>query len=56
MLKIFSTYKLLVLLLILPFTVIGKNIDLSKNANKTQISILTCDPGNEIYSLFGHSA
>ena len=56
MLKIFSTYKLLILLLILPFTVIGKNIDLSKNANKTRISILTCDPGNEIYSLFGHSA
>lgn len=25
------------------------------NIDNTQISILTCDPGNEIYSLFGHS-
>jgi len=24
--------------------------------NNTQISLLTCDPGSEIYSLFGHSA
>jgi hypothetical protein len=35
---------------------IGNNIDFTKNINTTKISILTCDPGNEIYSLFGHSA
>ena len=27
-----------------------------KNVNHSKISILTCDPGTEIYSLFGHSA
>ena len=26
-----------------------------RNIDNTQFSILTCDPGNEIYSLFGHS-
>ena len=30
------------------------NISFS-NIDNTQFSILTCDPGNEIYSLFGHS-
>ena len=58
MLKKFSSCKLLVLLLLfLPtYSILGSNIDISKNINKTQISVLTCDPGNEIYSLFGHSA
>ena len=27
-----------------------------RNLEATKFSILTCDPGNEIYSLFGHSA
>lgn len=31
----------------------GQNITLSKNA---QVSIITCDTGNESYSLFGHTA
>jgi hypothetical protein len=31
----------------------GQNIPLSKN---TQVSIITCDTGNESYSLFGHTA
>ncbi len=29
---------------------------LAKDLNNTEISLLTCDPGNEIYSHFGHSA
>lgn len=56
MLKKFSSCKLVFLLLFLPTCILGSNIDISKNINKTQISVLTCDPGNEIYSLFGHSA
>ena len=56
MLKKFSSCKLIILLLFLPTCIFGSNIDISKNINKTQISVLTCDPGNEIYSLFGHSA
>ena len=33
------------------------NFDLLiENTENTTISILTCDPGNEIYSFFGHSA
>ena len=47
---------MIILLLFLPTCIFGSNIDISKNINKTQISVLTCDPGNEIYSLFGHSA
>ncbi|MDA9809437.1 DUF4105 domain-containing protein [Flavobacteriales bacterium] len=50
------TYKILFLLIITPVYLIGNNIDFTKNINTTKISILTCDPGNEIYSLFGHSA
>ncbi|RPG78913.1 MAG: DUF4105 domain-containing protein, partial [Crocinitomicaceae bacterium TMED135] len=44
------------IILFTPFSIFGKNIDLSKNVSHSKISILTCDPGNEIYSLFGHSA
>lgn len=44
---------LLTLLLILFFQVSGKSHSLS---NQAQISILTCSPGTELYSLFGHTA
>ena len=49
-------FKIIFLTVFLPFLIFGKNIDLSKNLSHSKISILTCDPGNEIYSLFGHSA
>ena len=56
MLQKYLIYKILFLLIITPVYLIGNNIDFTKNINTTKISILTCDPGNEIYSLFGHSA
>ena len=56
MLQKYLTYKILFLLIITPVYLIGNNIDFTKNINTTKISILTCDPGNEIYLLFGHSA
>lgn len=56
MLQKYLTYKILFLLIITPVYLIGNSIDFTKNINTTKISILTCDPGNEIYSLFGHSA
>ena len=56
MLQKYLTYKILFLLIINPVYLIGNNIDFTKNINTTKVSILTCDPGNEIYSLFGHSA
>jgi hypothetical protein len=52
----YLTFKIIFLTVFLPFLIFGKNIDLSKNLSHSKISILTCDPGNEIYSLFGHSA
>ena len=56
MLQKYLIYKILFLLIITPVYLIGNSIDFTKNINTTKISILTCDPGNEIYSLFGHSA
>ena len=56
MLQKYLIYKILFLLIITPVYLIGNIIDFTKNINTTKISILTCDPGNEIYSLFGHSA
>jgi len=49
----FLKYKFIFLLLIINFTSFGNNRKLSKDA---VFSILTCDEGNEIYSLFGHIA
>ena len=49
-------FRIVLLATLLPHLNFGKNIDLSKNVNHSKISILTCDPGTEIYSLFGHSA
>jgi hypothetical protein len=40
-------------LLIISMSGFGQNILLSKNA---QVSVITCDTGNETYSLFGHTA
>lgn len=48
-----SSRILFFFLLFLSFCSFGQNIPLSNN---TQISIITCDTGNESYSLFGHTA
>lgn len=40
-------------LLIVSMSSFGQNIPLSKNS---RVSIITCDTGNESYSLFGHTA
>ncbi len=44
-------FILIITICIYPF--IGKSQQLSPNA---EISLLTCSPGNELYTLFGHSA
>ena len=51
--KFSNWIKLIFLLLIFPNNSIA-NISF-RNIDNTQFSILTCSPGNEIYSLFGHS-
>ena len=51
--KFSNWIKLIFFLLIFPNNSIA-NISF-RNINNTQFSILTCAPGNEIYSLFGHS-
>lgn len=43
----------LIALLICSISSFGQNILLSKNS---QVSVITCDTGNESYSLFGHTA
>jgi len=43
-------------LLFFPFWAFSNSLNISENIESTEISVLTCDPGNEIYSLFGHSA
>ena len=52
----YSIFKILFLLLCCPIFIFSNKLDLSNNVVQTKISVLTCDPGNEIYSLFGHSA
>ena len=49
-------FKILFLLFCCPIFIFSNKLDLSNNVGQTKISVLTCDPGNEIYSLFGHSA
>ena len=49
-------FKILFLLLCCPIFIFSNKLDLSNNVGQTKISVFTCDPGNEIYSLFGHSA
>jgi len=45
--------KVLFFLLFIPLLVLGQNAQLSPQA---EISIITCGPGEELYSSFGHSA
>ena len=59
MLKKFSTYSVILLFISWVPTKIEANDKfdlLIGDTENTTISLLTCDPGNEIYSLFGHSA
>src|SRR5690606_22569898 len=45
--------KFLFFLLFMPLLVLGQSVKLSPRA---EISIITCGPGEELYSSFGHSA
>ena len=54
--KKFSVFKITFLLIFLPFWAFSNSLNISENIESTEISILTCDPGMQIYSLFGHSA
>jgi len=54
--KKFLIFKTTFLLLFFPFWAFSNSLNISENIESTEISVLTCDPGNEIYSLFGHSA
>ena len=54
--KKFLIFKTTFLLLFFPFWAFSYSLNISENIESTEISVLTCDPGNEIYSLFGHSA
>ena len=54
--KKFLIFKITFLLVFLPFWVFSNSLNLSEDIESTEISVLTCDPGTEIYSLFGHSA
>ena len=47
------THSLATILFIILFQIPGKAFTLS---NQAEISILTCSPGTELYSLFGHTA
>ncbi len=46
-------YKICTFLLLCFFCLPGKALVVTEN---TEISVLTCAPGNELYSLFGHTA
>ena len=54
--KKFLIFKITFLLLFFPFWAFSNSLNLSDNIESTEISVLTCDPGTQIYSLFGHSA
>ena len=54
--KKFLIFKTTFLLLFFPFWAFSNSLNISGNIESTEISVLTCDQGNEIYSLFGHSA
>ena len=52
--RFFSTpYKFI---LILIFLCNGHLISYGQDTSRLQISIITCEPGSELYSIFGHSA
>ena len=54
--KKFLIFKITFLLIFSPFWAFSNSLNLSENIESTEISVLTCDPGTQIYSLFGHSA
>jgi len=54
--KKFLIFKITFLLVFFPFWAFSNSLNLSENIESTEISVLTCDPGTQIYSLFGHSA
>ncbi|MEC5166103.1 hypothetical protein RCH18_001838 [Flavobacterium sp. PL11] len=49
----FIKYTVLITLLLVSANSFSQDITLSKNTN---VSVLTCGTGNEVYSLFGHTA
>jgi len=54
--KKFLIFKITFLIIFFPFWAFSNSLNLSENIESTEISVLTCDPGTQIYSLFGHSA
>jgi len=48
--------KVLTALLLTLFTVSVKTFAQTPLSNRAEISLLTCGPGNELYSVFGHTA
>ena len=56
MLKCFLNWISVILPLLLHQISYGNNSPFTFDLEKVEISIITCDPGSEIYSLFGHSA
>ena len=54
--KRFLIFKTTFLFIFSPFWAFSNSLNLSENIESTEISVITCDPGIEIYSLFGHSA
>ena len=54
--KLFLSWISLLILFFVPKINLGKNLLKGNYLEDVQISIITCDPGEEIYSLFGHSA
>ena len=53
-LRVFSTIKTALILILLFFST-NKNFSQTLSPNAT-VSVLTCDSGDELYSLFGHTA
>ena len=56
MLKCFLNWISVIIPLLLHQISYSNNSPIPFDLEKVEISIITCDPGSEIYSLFGHSA
>ena len=56
MLKCFLKWISVILPLLLHEISYGNNSPIPFDLENVEISIITCDPGSEVYSLFGHSA
>jgi len=56
MIKIFYTLIMKRYLTIAIFTIIFSFVSHAQDSSHLRISLLTCAPGNELYSIFGHSA